>query len=272
VGCPGPTKNAKPTDGTAAADSKAATDKGKDKAGDVVEIAAETDGTVKGVVKFKGTPPEPKPLKAIEAHKNAKECLAGGAVNPINVIDQEWIISKDGKVANVVISLTPPAGKKFKITEALKKPFEQTVVMDQPFCQYIPHVAAVYAGVQPFAVKNSSDLGHNVKIVGTKNTPSDDNPNKGETTLARKYAKESGPINISCSVHNWMTAKLWAFDHPYFAVTKDDGSFEIKNVPVGEELTVWLWHESKGGKAVEVQKLTLKKGDNPLDLEIGAGK
>src|SRR4051812_179015 len=95
VGCPAPTAK-KPTGdgGAAATDKGASADKGGDKGkGGEVDIAAETDGTIKGVVKFKGTPPEPKPLKAIEEHKNAKECLAGGAVNPINVIDQEWIVS-----------------------------------------------------------------------------------------------------------------------------------------------------------------------------------
>ena len=29
-----------------------------------------------------------------------------------------------------------------------------------------------------------------------------------------------------------MKAYVWVFDHPYFAVTDDDGNFEIKNAPV----------------------------------------
>lgn len=264
VGCPAPTTKDKDkkTDG-AAADTKAA-DKGKEKPGAGAEIATETTGTIKGVVKFKGAPPAPKKQEAIEKHKDAKACLAGAG---INVLEQEWLISKDGKVANVAVSLAPPAGKKFKITADLKKPFEKTVVMDQPFCQYIPHVAAVYAGVQPFAVKNSAEVGHNVKIVGTKNPATDDNLKpKDDITKARIYEKESGPLNISCSVHGWMTAKLLTFDNPYFDVSKEDGSFEIKNAPIDEELTIWMWHEAKG--KIESQKIKLKKGDNTVELEI----
>lgn len=261
VGCPAPAPKKDPK-----ADGPVAADKGKEKAGAGAEITADTDGTIKGVIKFKGTPPEPKPMAAIASHKEKKECMAGGS---FHVVEQEWLI-KDGKVANVVVSLAPPSGKKFKITDALKKPFEEPVVMDQPFCAYVPHVAAVYADVQPFMVKNSAEVLHNVKIVGNKNPPTDDNlpPKTNAATPKRKYEKESGPISITCSIHTWMNAKLLTFDHPYFAVSKEDGSFEIKNAPVGEELTIWLWHEATG--KVESQKITAKKGDNTIDLEIGA--
>jgi hypothetical protein len=36
-------------------------------------------------------------------------------------------------------------------------------------------------------------------------------------------------------------------DHPYFAVTGSDGSFEIKNVPPGS-YTIAAWHEKLGTK------------------------
>ena len=33
----------------------------------------------------------------------------------------------------------------------------------------------------------------------------------------------------------------------YFAVTAADGSFEIANLPAGEELEIQVWHESAAG-------------------------
>jgi hypothetical protein len=268
VGCPGPAKDKdkKAGDGAVAADAKGG-DKGQ-KAGATVEITANTDGDIVGFVKYKGAPPDPKPLPAIAAHKDAAACMAGAKVSMIEVVDQTWLV-KDGKLANVAVYLAPPSGKKFKITDALKKPFDKAVVVDQPFCQYVPHVSAIYAGIQPFAVKNSAEVGHNVKIVGNKNPPTDDNLKpKSDITPERKYEKETGPINLSCSIHNWMNAKLLTFDHPYFAVSKEDGSFTIKNAPVGEELAVWIWHESMGAKGIEAQKVTLKKGENKVELEV----
>jgi hypothetical protein len=35
-------------------------------------------------------------------------------------------------------------------------------------------------------------------------------------------------------------------DNPYFAVTGKDGTFEIKNLPVGEELEFQALHEKAG--------------------------
>jgi hypothetical protein len=42
-----------------------------------------------------------------------------------------------------------------------------------------------------------------------------------------------------------MRAYLLALDHPYAAVTGQDGRFEIKNVPAGEH-EYQFWHEKNG--------------------------
>jgi hypothetical protein len=50
-----------------------------------------------------------------------------------------------------------------------------------------------------------------------------------------------------------MHAWLGVLDHPYFAVTGADGSFEIRNVPPGN-YTVAVWQETLGA---EEQSVTL---------------
>ena len=42
-----------------------------------------------------------------------------------------------------------------------------------------------------------------------------------------------------------MSALIFAYDHPFAMVTKDDGVFELKNINVGTKLTVEFWHEAK---------------------------
>ena len=42
-----------------------------------------------------------------------------------------------------------------------------------------------------------------------------------------------------------MKAHLLVRDNPYMAITGDDGSFEIANIPAGEHEFI-LWHESVG--------------------------
>ena len=45
-----------------------------------------------------------------------------------------------------------------------------------------------------------------------------------------------------------MNGYVRIFDHPYYAVTDEDGKFEIKNAPVGQFRIVY-WHENglRGG-------------------------
>lgn len=264
VGCspPATNKDKDKKDG-----SVAATDgKDKDKGGKKAEITTATTATIKGTVKLKGKAPEPKVIDAIAKHTDKDFCLKG------DVKDQQWMVNNDGAVENVVVWLAPPEGKSFKITDALKEPFMKKVVqIHQPFCQYIPHVAAVYADIQKFQVTNEADVTHNVKIVGdVKNGTTNDNLPKGTPTPERTYKKQNNPISVECSAHTWMNAKLWTFDQPYFAVTDKNGTFTIANVPIGEELAVWVWHEVPGKS--EAKKHTFKEGENKLDLEISASK
>jgi YVTN family beta-propeller protein len=48
-----------------------------------------------------------------------------------------------------------------------------------------------------------------------------------------------------------MHAFIGVLDHPYFAVSKDDGSFEIKNLPPGT-YTIGVWQEKLGTQEQQV--------------------
>ena len=50
---------------------------------------------------------------------------------------------------------------------------------------------------------------------------------------------------MKCNIHSWMHAFIGVVENPYFAVSKDDGTFEIPNVPPGD-YTVEAWHEKAG--------------------------
>jgi uncharacterized protein (DUF2141 family) len=52
-------------------------------------------------------------------------------------------------------------------------------------------------------------------------------------------------IPVKCNIHHWMRAYIGAVQHPYFAVTGADGTFEIKNLPPGE-YSVAAWQEKLG--------------------------
>ena len=235
-------------------------------AGKIESITTAPEATVKGKVKFKGTPPEPTVDSEIAKNKEGPACLSGPMIDKQV---QRWIVGKEGGVADVVISLAPPKGKKFDVTEKLKEPFKTPVTVHQPFCAYRPHVIGVLAMVQPIIYTNEFKFGHNVKIAGAPlNVDFDQIVSPGDKKEKTPFEGGEKIYTAVCSIHTFMNGKIAVFTHPYFAVTNDKGEFEIKNVPVDTELTVYMWHESMPEK-VEQKKMSFKKGDNPaIDLEI----
>jgi hypothetical protein len=58
-------------------------------------------------------------------------------------------------------------------------------------------------------------------------------------------ARSPGLVIVRDADHPWPRAYVAVFDHPYFAVTKPDGSFAIEGVPAGS-YTLMAWHERTG--------------------------
>lgn len=234
----------------------------KEPPGGKVEPLKAGDGSIIGRIVYDGTPPEMSPIgETMKAHKDAAGCLAG---TDIEQKQQTWIIGKDNAVENVVVFLDP--GKKFfdQLKDEDKDRSKQTVEVDQPHCAFIPHVVAVYPSWwngqkleptnQKFVVPNKANFTHNLKWAG--------NPAKnpsGSVTLAPGDKKDltlrpKDIVTLGCDVHPWMQGKVYVFNHPYHAVTREPGTFEIKNVPTGVDVNLVFWHEAKG----EFKKDTIK--------------
>ena len=61
-----------------------------------------------------------------------------------------------------------------------------------------------------------------------------------------------------------MRAYIGAVEHPYFAVTGADGSFEIKNLPPGD-YTVAAWQEKLG---TQEQQRSLLAASGPANVHF----
>ena len=228
------------------------------------------EGVVKGLVSFDGTAPKAEKEPGIDKldAKEKPNCLA--AKEPRCLLEQVWMVDKNGGVANVVISLEPPSDKEYDIDAKVQDEFKKNPAkLDQPCCAYEPHVVALYAPHQQLLVKNSAPFAHNTniakgKLFNGKNAGVDPKGAWEPLTI-----QDVGTVlNISCQMHTFMQAKLVTFGHPYFAVTKDDGTYEISNVPNDVELTVYMWHESMSKKK-EMGKITAKgKGPVTSDWKI----
>ena len=59
-------------------------------------------------------------------------------------------------------------------------------------------------------------------------------------------------LKFKCDVHPWMGAYLFVLDHPYFGVSRPDGSFSVPGLPPGS-YTLIAWHERLGTQKKQVE-------------------
>jgi hypothetical protein len=79
--------------------------------------------------------------------------------------------------------------------------------------------------------------------------------------------KHLAGYRVQSQFYREMMATVFVFNHPYFAITKKDGSFTIPRAPAGTELIVFGWHEDTGYLLTKSGKaMTLKEGKNSLDV------
>jgi hypothetical protein len=258
------------------------------KGGERMAVKGTGVATVKGKVTYDGEPPTPKDFKPLmEERKDDRDhCLKGPTKDPT------WIVGADKGVKNVVVWLRAPEGHYFEIPAA-DQSRKNEVVMDQPFCEFQPHVVAYFpyfwdpaskklkATGEKFKVDNSAPISHNTGYSPTQKLV---NTSKNELIKSKEHMyidARPGPdtqpggeemLSINCDIHKWMTARALIFDHPYFAITNDKGEYEIKGAPAGAEVVFAYWHETFPGNNLKTmaktEKITLKEGDNTKDLKV----
>ncbi len=199
--------------------------------------------TVKGKVIYGGTDiPKQEPLKV---DKDQAHCLAHGPI-----LSEDWVVDPKTKGVKDVFVWLEPMDKdaQMPVNPKLKNRALKPVELNQPNCRFVPHVLAMEEG-QTLIVKNPAPIPHNLHTIShpTKNPKGTVNflmpPN---STFQLKDLKAVGfPVSVNCDIHPWMRASIRVFDHPYYAVTKEDGSFALPLAPAGE-YRLFVWHPASG--------------------------
>lgn len=71
------------------------------------------------------------------------------------------------------------------------------------------------------------------------------------TQRFKRKLKWEGTYRVECDTHTWMKAYILVFNHPFYILTDEEGSFELKNVPAGRH-TLRVWHEILGEQTATV--------------------
>lgn len=128
--------------------------------------------------------------------------------------------------------------------------------------EFRPRVAAVAAG-STVEFPNGDDLFHNVFSLSPGNDFDMGKYPKGDPDHFRTFRRK-GRIDVRCKIHDHMRGFIHVFDHPYFAVAAEDGSFSIANVPPGKyTLVAWKEDYEELEREVDVKAEGLK-----IDLEV----
>ena len=215
-------------------------------------ICSAARADVTGHVKLDGKPPE---MRTIDM-SGQKECAAQ---HPDPVTEETVVVGEAGELKNAVVSLKKDDDQEIAGEPAVTK---DPAVLDQKGCMFEPHVLTMRAG-QTLIIKNSDPFAHNTHTQSTVNSPFNmgmPTANAGEKALDQPKAPET--FKVKCDLHPWMTGWIAVFDHPYFAVTGDDGTFVIKGLPDGT-YTLEAWHERYG---VKTAKVIVKDGNATADF------
>lgn len=204
---------------------------------------ADSPSSLKGEVKFEGTPP-----KGTRIDMSADPLCAKAHPTPLTT--EDVVVGAGGGLENVVVYVSEG------LTAHDFQPPQDAVTLEQKGCQYQPHVVAMQAN-QKLNIVNADETTHNIHPTPNNNREFNMTQPHG-MPLDHTFAREEVAIPVKCNVHPWMKGYIAVFKHPYFAVTDKSGAFELKNLPPGT-YTITAWQEKLG---TQTQKVTLGGGES----------
>ncbi|MEN9677942.1 MAG: hypothetical protein RIS76_3838 [Verrucomicrobiota bacterium] len=208
-------------------------------------VTATADGKVRGRVILKGTPPADKPIGAVKTDANCGKVAHG------NAITRNYVVGAEG-------------GLRYTLARIVKAPAgagkaADSVLVDQAGCMYEPYISAMLVG-KTIKFQNSDPFMHNInatpKVSGNK--PFNISQASQGQVNDKVFDVPELAIRFVCNVHPWMIAFVHVLENPFFAITNDQGEFELPDgLPPGK---------------YELEVIHPKAGTAKQEIEIAAGK
>jgi hypothetical protein len=174
--------------------------------------------SITGKVTLLGTPSRSKPLDL----SKEPECLKMHQFNPL--FPESVLIGPGNALRNVVVYISSD------IADNSPAP-SSPATFDQQGCHYTTHVLAVRIG-QEIKISNSDPFSHNIHPLAKINREWNKMQPPGIPPFSYAYDHEEF-IPIKCNIHPWMQGYFAVLKTSHFAVTGDDGSFSLPDLPPG---------------------------------------
>lgn len=204
--------------------------------------------TIKGNIRYAGAPVERKKTAVtIDQYICGKEKEA-----------EDLQLSPNNGIRNAVVSLQ-------NVASGAKRAWNfPEAKMDQKQCSFTPRVVIVPVG-GTVEFLNSDRLLHNVRSNSKENPPF--NRAQPHARSISFSFKQPELLRVDCDLHSWMRGWVVVAEHPFYAVTNEQGEFTLENVPRGK-YTLQVWQEALGNVTQEVVV-----GDKPITtVSVTMGK
>jgi plastocyanin len=200
-----------------------------------------TAGSVMGTITLEGTAPAAETIRM-----NSDPACAELATDTET---EYYVVGDSGGLGNVFVYVKEGLeGRNFPVPD-------EPAMIDQQGCRYTPHVFGMRVG-QTLNIRNSDDTLHNIHATPAANAEFNMGQPIQGMEFDRTFEEAEVMVPFKCDVHSWMNAYVGVLDHPYFAVTGNDGSFDISELPPGDYV-VEAWHEELG---TQTQNVTVGEG------------
>jgi len=232
---------------------------------EVVNVTA--GSTVRGTITFKGDVPEDERIRVTEDIRFCGEEIEENRYQVLNSRVQNVVVWIEGVNRGKVIP-------------------ESQVQVTIDKCMAKPHVSIGFVGGD-YLFGNDDDILHTVQLklgLAYQKQVSGRPLTAGATiyniALPRKkirirkpikrwhsHSEKTGFIQVRSSTHYWVNGFIFVFDHPYAAVTGQDGTFVINGLLPGDYM-LKAWHEGFG---LQERKIKIETG-KILQTDIQFGK